>query len=394
VIRLPTPETLDSLLENSLKLAKERLNSVVIPGELPPIAAEIKGEKGLFIHYLATCQEKMEKGSLCFAEKAAFLREAITGGAAAVITTEELASETQGEAFGEGSKVTFIVTPFPRLLFVAFLDYLEPKIRPFYAAAEPYFKDKDSTDIHPTVSFGPFCYVGAHVTIGAGTIVGPRVTIEDGCQIGEGCHIHPGAILRWGVTIGSGCQIHCGAVIGDDGFGYTQIPLNKQGRIHHYKNPHLGGVRLGDNVEVGALCAVDRGLADDTVIESGTKLDNLVQVGHNCKIGHDCILVSQVAVGGHSTVGDRVFLLGQAGLSHGVTVGDDAKVTGQTGVTGKIPPGDKLWSGTPCVPMDEDLKVQALSRRYLPQLKKLLAAMKKSGTFLEMKELLNSEEKK
>jgi UDP-3-O-[3-hydroxymyristoyl] glucosamine N-acyltransferase len=363
-------------------------------GELPPLAYEIVGDSESLVQHLATCQEAMEPGSLCFAEKKAFVTQGLENGAQVIITTQSLAGEISAKLDSEAGKIlTLVVTPFPRILFVTILDFLEPQLRPEYAKGEPFYKDKSSCNIHPSVNFGPFCYVGAGVTIGADTIVGPRVTIEDGCQIGPGCHLHPGAILRWGVKIGARCQIHSGSVVGDDGFGYTQIPLGKE-RLLHYKNPHLGSVVLGDDVEVGALSAIDRGLVGDTTIGSGTKLDNLVQVGHNSTIGKDCILVAHVGVGGHSLVGDRVFLMGQSGLSHGVKVGDDAKITGQAGVTGTIPAGDKLWSGTPCILLDEDLKMKAISRRYLPQLKKLISNLKKSKNFDQLQTLFNSTETK
>jgi UDP-3-O-[3-hydroxymyristoyl] glucosamine N-acyltransferase len=269
---------------------------------------------------------------------------------------------------------------------VAALELAEKETRPVNACAEPFWKDRASCSVGSNVSFGPWSYVGSGVTIGDNVRIGPGVIIEDGVAIGSSTEIHPRVVLKWGVRIGSRCIVHPGTVIGADGFGYTQAPDPATGRVIHYRNPHLGSVTVEDDVEIGANACVDRGLVADTLIRRGSKLDNLVQVGHNCEIGRDCILVAQAGAAGHSSLGDRAWVLGQAGLSHGVKVGKDAIITGQTGVTGEIPEGRKAWGGTPSIPLDEELKTHALARKFLPRLRAFLDSFRKSATFAELKD--------
>ncbi|MDR3154339.1 MAG: UDP-3-O-(3-hydroxymyristoyl)glucosamine N-acyltransferase [Deltaproteobacteria bacterium] len=349
-------------------------------GEAP--AYTVAGDQDLTVRWLCAFKEKAPPGALTFAVKAKYLAEAAAAGASAVLTSPGLDA-----ALPEGpARPSLVTTPDPRLLFVAVLELADRALRPAFAQAEPFWKDRASVELGEGVAFGPGCYVGAGARIGRGARIGPGVIIEDEVTIGPGSEIHPRAIIRWRVRIGARCIIQPGAVIGGDGFGYTQAPDPAAGRLIHYKNPHLGSVTIEDDVEIGANTCVDRGLVADTVIRRGTKLDNLVQVGHNCEIGRDCILVSQAGAAGHSAIGDRAFILGQAGLSHGAKVGADAVITGQTGVTGEIPPGRKAWGGTPSIPLDEELKAQALARRFLPRLRAFLEHFRKSASFEELKE--------
>ncbi|MDR2612500.1 MAG: UDP-3-O-(3-hydroxymyristoyl)glucosamine N-acyltransferase [Deltaproteobacteria bacterium] len=342
----------------------------------------VKGDQSLEVRWLCAFKEKPPPGALTFAVKAKYLAEAAASGASAVVTSPALETALSGA----DRPPALVLTPDPRLLFVAALELAERDLRPHTASAEPFWKDRASVELGEGVLFGPGAYVGAGARIAEGVRIGPGAIIEDGVSIGAFSEIHPRAVLRWGVRIGARCIIHPGAVIGGDGFGYTQVPDPSTGRLIHYRNPHLGSVTLEDDVEIGSNACVDRGLVADTVIRRGTKIDNLVQVGHNCEIGRDCILVSQCGAAGHSTIGDRAFVLGQAGLSHGARVGADAIVTGQTGVTGEIPPGRTAWGGTPAVPLDEELKIQALSRRFLPRLRAFLDQFRKSASFSELKE--------
>jgi UDP-3-O-[3-hydroxymyristoyl] glucosamine N-acyltransferase len=383
-----SPVILGELIDSAEKLLAARLP--LLGGEEPRLMVEIIGDPGLMIDSLGAYDDPLTSSSLSFAVKKDFLVKALEGEAGAVLTTKRLFEELQASPQNPPqTPKTLVLAEDPRLLFAAILELTERGLKPQNSDEAPYFKDYGSVSIDPSVSFGPHCYVGANVVVKKGVLIGPRVVIEDEVTVDEDSIIHPGAILRWRVKLGKRVIIHAGCVIGDDGFGYTQIP-QKNGRLIHFKNPHLGSVAIEDDVEIGALSCVDRGLVGDTTIGKGTKLDNLVQVGHNCRIGSDCVVVAQTGVGGHAAIGDRAFLLGQSGISHGAVVGQDAIVTGQCGVTGTIPPGKRAWSGTPSVPMDEDLKTQALLRRYLPRLRDLSLALKSSESFEELKEKLSS----
>ncbi|MDR1166686.1 MAG: UDP-3-O-(3-hydroxymyristoyl)glucosamine N-acyltransferase [Deltaproteobacteria bacterium] len=378
MIALPAPAPLAQLLQEAEFSLKAQLapHAAVWPAPL----YEVRGAPETLVKALAAAGEPDLEGALTFAAEAKFLAPALASGASAIIVPQNL-------ALPEKAPAAWVACAEPRLLFAAVLNVAEKRLRPALPAGEPFFRDRESVSLGRGARIGPLSYVGARVTVGDGTVIGPQVYVGDDCQIGRDCLIHPGAILRWRTRLGDRVIIHAGAVLGEDGFGYTQIPIPASGRLIHYKNAHLGGVLIGDDVEIGALSCVDRGLVADTVIKEGSKLDNLVQVGHNCEIGRDCVVVSQAGAAGHSRVGDRAFILGQAGITHGGVVGADAIVTGQTGVTGHIPPGKRAWSGTPALPHEEDLKTQALARRYLPRWRRFVEAFKKSATFQELQEL-------
>ncbi|MDR3205312.1 MAG: UDP-3-O-(3-hydroxymyristoyl)glucosamine N-acyltransferase [Deltaproteobacteria bacterium] len=325
-------------------------------------------------------------GSLTFAVKTDFLRQAAENGASAVILPQSLLEIAQKLIGSLNKPMALVVASDPRLLFAVMLGLVGSDLIPSFAEGSVFFKDKSSVDIGPGVKFGPMSYVGANVKIGANTVVGPKVFIEDSVEVGSDCLLHPGVILRWGVKIGHRCQIHSNSVIGEDGFGYNQIPFPEKGRLIHYKNPHLGSVVIQDDVEIGALSAVDRGLVSNTFIGRGTKIDNLVQIGHNCQIGQDCVIVSQVGAAGHSQVGDRAFLLGQSGLSHGASVGCDAIVSGQSGVLGRVPPGRAVWTGTPIKTQGEEYRAQVMIKNDLPKWRRFLNLFLKGKSLEEIRE--------
>jgi UDP-3-O-[3-hydroxymyristoyl] glucosamine N-acyltransferase len=179
-------------------------------------------------------------------------------------------------------------------------------------------------------------------------------------------------------------------VIGDDGFGYNQIPDTARGRLYHVKNEHVGGVWIGDDVEIGTLVCVDRGLVGDTVIGSGTKVDNLVQIAHNCQVGRDAVIVAQVGMAGHTRLGDRVFALGQAGFTTGAAVGDDAIIGGQAGVSGEIPAGRAVWSGTPAQKADDDFRQLALIRRELPRVREFFRLLGRADSFQSLQQMFKA----
>ncbi|MFQ5543800.1 MAG: UDP-3-O-(3-hydroxymyristoyl)glucosamine N-acyltransferase, partial [Nitrospiria bacterium] len=180
-------------------------------------------------------------------------------------------------------------------------------------------------------SVAPFARIEDRARIGEAVRVSAGVFIGEGSEIGKGSLIYPNVTIREGVKIGRNVIIHSGTVIGSDGFGFAP----KEGKYH--KIPQVGGVVIEDDVELGANVTVDRGTLGDTVIGRGTKVDNLVQIGHNVKIGCDTILVSQVGISGSATIGEHVTLAGQVGVAGHLSVGDDVVVGGKSGITKDIP---------------------------------------------------------
>jgi UDP-3-O-[3-hydroxymyristoyl] glucosamine N-acyltransferase len=201
--------------------------------------------------------------------------------------------------------------------------------------------------IAASAHIGPYVVVGENVSVGENTQIGSHSSIADGCRIGADCRIHPRVTLYANARIGNRVEIHSGAVIGADGFGYAY------GEGRHWKFPQAGIVEIGDDVEVGANTTIDRGSLDDTQIGEGVKLDNLVHIGHNCKIGAHTVIAALVGLSGSCTFGKNVVVGGQAGFGERCELEDGAVIGGQSGVLGGkiVRTGQVVW-GTPARPLE------------------------------------------
>jgi UDP-3-O-[3-hydroxymyristoyl] glucosamine N-acyltransferase len=209
------------------------------------------------------------------------------------------------------------------------------------------------------VSIGPFSVLGAGVRLGPGCRLAERVSLGDGVVVGADSLIGPGAVCYPGSRLGSRVVLKAGAVIGGDGFGYLSSATG------HNRIPHVGGCILEDEVEVGSHSCVDRGSIDDTVIGRGTKLDNLVHVGHNVRIGARCLLMAGVGVAGSTRLGDDVILAGHVGVTDHLTIGDRARVAAKSAVFGDVAAGTSI-SGHPARPHRQFLRAQAALYRLAP----------------------------
>ena len=230
--------------------------------------------------------------------------------------------------------------------------------------------------VHPTAvlgrgaRLGDDATIGPHVHIGEGATLGARVTLDAGCAVGAGAvlgddvHLFPGVTVYPGSRLGHRVAIHAGARIGSDGFGYVY----REGR--HEKIPHVGRCIVEDDVEIGANSTIDRGSIDDTVIGAGTKIDNLVHIAHNVRIGRLCLIAAQTGISGSVRVEDGVVMGGQVGVAGHHTVGKGAKLAAQAGVFGDIPAGE-TWSGYPARPHRESLRASAALFRLAGMLKRL-----------------------
>jgi UDP-3-O-[3-hydroxymyristoyl] glucosamine N-acyltransferase len=199
--------------------------------------------------------------------------------------------------------------------------------------------------LEPGVTVDPGAVIGPGAEIGAGTLIGANAVIGPGARIGRDCAIGPGATISCAL-IGDRVIIHPGAHIGQDGFGFAL------GAGGHLKVPQIGRVIIQNDVEIGAGTTIDRGANRDTVIGEGTKIDNLVQVGHNVVIGRHCVLVSQSGVSGSCVVEDYAALGGQAGLAGHLHVGVGAQIAAASGVMNDVPAGER-WGGAPAMPLRE-----------------------------------------
>lgn len=265
-------------------------------------------------------------------------------GAGVVLVTPELA-----DAPGRCAARVVVAKPHDALLS------LIPKFH-----VEPVW----TRGVHPTAIVAPTATIGrdasidAFAVIRAGAVIGDRAWIGAHCVIGDGVtlgddvRLHPHVTLYSGTQLGDRTAVHSGSRVGSDGFGYSY----RDGA--HQKIPHVGRCLIGNDVEIGANCTIDRGSIDDTVIGAGTKIDNLVHVGHNVRIGRLCLIMAQVGIAGSSRVEDGAILAGQVGVSGHLTIGAQARLAAQAGVISDIPPGE-TWSGYPARPHREALRASA-----------------------------------
>jgi UDP-3-O-[3-hydroxymyristoyl] glucosamine N-acyltransferase len=228
-----------------------------------------------------------------------------------------------------------------------------------------------AVDIHPTANIDPTAILGNGVRIGAGTYIGPQVqirenttiypnvTILDECTIGKNTVIWPGAVVRERCHIGNDCIIHPNATIGADGFGFRPCPQRGLAKIHH-----VGNVVIGNNVEIGANSSVDRGKFSSTILGDGCKIDNLVQIGHNSKLGKFCIMAGNSGLAGSVTLGDGVMIGGSASIKDHLTIGDGAIVGAGSGVAADVEAG-KTVLGYPACDARDALKQWAAIKRLI-----------------------------
>jgi UDP-3-O-[3-hydroxymyristoyl] glucosamine N-acyltransferase len=220
-----------------------------------------------------------------------------------------------------------------------------------------------------SASIGPYVVIGEDCVIGDGAVLHPFVCVGTGCRIGRQAVLHPHVVLYARTTVGDRVVLHAGTVIGADGFGYVW----RDGR--HVKVPQVGSTVIEADVEVGANSAIDRATVEETRVGAGTKIDNLVQIGHNVRIGRSSILCGQVGVAGSAVVGDGVVLAGQAGVSNRVTIGDRARVAGKSAAFDDVPAGEQV-AGVPAVPASRWRRQVALLAR-LPEIRRRLSALER-----------------
>jgi UDP-3-O-[3-hydroxymyristoyl] glucosamine N-acyltransferase len=283
--------------------------------------------------------------------------------AGAVIVPDALA-----EAEGPGAR---IVVSDPYAALVRVMGVLFPPESPV-PGVDPTARLGAGSVLGEDASIGPFVVLGRGVRIGARSRLADGVSLGDGVTLGEDTIIGPRAVCYPDVRIGSRVVIKAGAVIGGQGFGY------RSGASGHERIPHVGGCILEDDVEIGSNSCVDRGSVDDTVIGAGTKLDNLVHVGHNVRIGRRCLLMAGVGIAGSTHIGDDVILAGHVGVTDHLVIGDRARIAAKSAVFGDIPAAAS-FSGHPARPHRQFLRAQAALYRVAPIISDLERLAAKAG---------------
>ena len=255
------------------------------------------------------------------------------------------------ELSGVGQPRARIVVENPHEAMLPLLPLLYPE--PTHAAGiDPSASLGRGVVLGDAVSIGPGVVLGEGTRIGSRTRLDAHVVVGAGVEIGEDCHVYPGVTLYPGTRLAERVRLHAGARIGSDGFGY----VFRDGA--HAKIPHVGRCIIEADVEIGANTTIDRGSIDDTVIGAGTKIDNLVHVAHNVRIGRLCLLMAQVGIAGSTHIEDGCIVAGQVGIAGHVTIGKGARLGAQAGVFGSVPAGE-TWSGYPARPHKEALRAQA-----------------------------------
>ena len=318
------------------------------------------------------------EGKITWAESRKALDKALGSSASAVIISDKLYKEA-----GELLKIPLIIAPNPRFAFAQTLEIFYERLLPPPGIAPTAVIGKNVT-IGQNVHIGDFVILGDNSEIGDNSTIFPHVYLGHGVKIGSGSVIYPFASVYNRCIVGNNVIIHSGSVIGADGFGFVAV-----GGVQK-KVAQVGIVEIKDNVEIGANVTIDRATTGATVIGEGSKIDNLVQIGHNCRLGKNCIMVSQSGIAGSCVFGDNVTLAAQAGLAPHITIGSNTTIGGRSGVNHNIPE-NSVVSGFPAKPHKEALRIQAMTQR-LPSTMQTIREMEKRIEELEKKleELLSS----
>lgn len=275
------------------------------------------------------------------------------------------------EPFGhdESQRALLIVDDADRAL-ITLLEIIAPAHVSPGCGVAPSASIDTTASLGEGVRIGPGVAVGAGSRIGAGTILHANVVIGAGVSIGSSCDIRAGVVIEDRCMLGDGVIIHPNAVIGGDGFGYRPAP-NGRGLL---KIPHAGAVEIHDGVEIGAGTTIDRGKFGNTVIGAGAKIDNLVQIAHNCQIGRACVICGSCGIAGSVTIGDGAILGGGVGVKDNLTIGAGAQVGARAALMDNIPDGE-VWVGYPARPAKETMRILAATAR----LPKLIQALRARG---------------
>ncbi len=321
------------------------------------LGCELRGDGGVEVHRVAGIDEA-GPGDLTFVSNARYSAHLATTRASAVIVAPALTAPLPS-----------LLTPNPYLAFARAVAILHPASRP-EPGIHPSAVVDPSARLEEGVHVGALAVVGPGVHIGARSVLHPHVVLYSGVDVGEDCLLHSGVQVREGCQLGNRVVVQNGAIIGSDGFGFAK---DDEGRYE--KIPQIGIVVVEDDVEIGALTAVDRAALAETRIGRGTKLDNLVQIGHSVTVGHDSVFAGQVGVAGSTRIGSHVTLAGQVGVAGHLSIGDGAIATAQTGIPHDVEAG-ALVSGYPAIDNRSWLKSSALFTK-LPELQRRLRELER-----------------
>ena len=318
---------------------------------------ELIGDPDAEVSFVATLANA-KQGAISFYANAAYRNVLANTQATGVVVRAEDA---------DNCPVNSLVCADPYLVFARIATLLHPRPTPT-PGTHPTAVIDPAAEVDSSAEIAALVYVGAGSRIGAGAYLGPGTVIGTDCVIGEGSHLSANVSVIEDVEIGRRALVHAGVVIGADGFGH------KATETGWLKVPQIGGVRIGDDVEIGANTSIDRGAIDNTIIADGVRLDNQIQIAHNCRIGAHTVIASGTGVSGSTTIGQRCVIAGKVGFVGHISVCDDVIITGAAVVTKSITrPG--TYSGSFPAEMDRDWKRRVARFRRLDQMAERLAAL-------------------
>jgi len=333
----------------------ERASTLTARAIADLVGGELRGEPDTTVGSIAPLS-RAGRDQLSFLSDGRYSAALESSAAGVVLITKELA-ETPG---GVPSRI-IVEKPQSALL----------EVLPRFYPAGDHVPSVDATArigrgarIGSGVTIEAYAVIGDGAVVSDGAWIGAHSVVGEGVKVGESSRIFPHVTLYPGSEVGDRVRLHSGVRIGSDGFGYVSSGND------HAKIPHVGRSIIGDDVEIGANTTIDRGSIDDTVIGAGTKIDNLVQIGHNVKVGRLCLIMAQVGIAGSAQVGDGCVLAGQAGLGGHITIGAGARIGGQSGVFGDVPAGE-TWSGYPARPHRESLRATGALFKIAGMMKRL-----------------------
>ena len=330
------------------------------------IEGAVEGDGSIAIRGISSIEDAQD-GDITFAESDKLLQSAARSRASAVIAPA-------GSSFQDSARKPLIRVKNPRFAFAQALRIFapEPKV---YQGIHPSAIIGQNPRFGHNASVHALAFVGDNVKLGNNCVIYPFVFLGDNVTVGDNCVIYPHAVLHDNTEIGSSVVIHSGSVLGTDGFGYMFI------ENRHYKIPQIGRVIIEDDVEIGANVTIDKARTGSTRIGAGTKIDNMVHIGHNVTVGKNCVIVAQVGISGSVEIGNGVILAGQVGVKDHVTIGDGTIVAARTGVIGDLPP-QSFVSGMYGRPHGNEMRAQAVYGT-LPELQKHIKNMEARLASLE-----------
>ena len=342
-------------LAGSNSLSGERACTLTAEAIATLTGGELRGEGGTTVSGVAAL-DRATVEQLSFLADGRYVGALATSSAGIVLITPELADTP-------GSIPARVVVKKPMESLLSLLPKLYPT-RDHAPGVASTARIGARVRLGARVSIGEYSIIGDDAVIGDEVAIASHVVVGAGATIGNSSRLFPHVTLYAGTELGSRVVLHSGVRAGSDGFGYVFA------KGAHTKIPHVGRCIIGDDVEIGANTTIDRGSIDDTVIGAGTKIDNLVQIGHNVRIGRLCMIMAQVGIAGSARIEDGCVIAGQAGLGGHITIGKGAKIAGQSGVFGDVPAGES-WSGYPARPHRESLRATGAMFKIAGMVKRL-----------------------